>query len=270
MHGLGNDFVVIDCRDESLSINQDNVRSMSDRRLGIGCDQILLLVKPVKQEAAAGYKIINRDGSLAEQCGNGLRCVVHYLKMKDEIKINTIVEVDDRLVQACVCEDGQIAVQMPTPDFSLEAMSLSVQTQGKYYNQELTGKDIQFGAVSMGNPHAVIKTLSVDDAQVSKIGAALQSSGIFLNGVNVGFMEIVSESSINLRVYERGAGETQACGTGACAAAVVGIFWGDLAPGKINVNLPGGFLNIEWDGTPTSDVLMTGPAQFVFEGVIDL
>ena len=210
MHGLGNDFILIDCREESYCTDKFDMSLMANRRLGVGCDQILLLGQPKTQQAIASYEIFNSDGSRAEQCGNGLRCVVQYLKLQGEIDASAVVEIDDELIE----------------------------------------------------------TDSINEVSVSELGAAMQASGIFSNGVNVGFMEIVSDNSIHLRVYERGVGETPACGTGACAAAAVGILWGDLSPGKIDVKLPGGYLNIEWNGDIASEIYMTGPAQFVFQGVM--
>ncbi len=270
MHGLGNDFILIDCRDESYCTAKFDMSLMADRRLGIGCDQILILGQPKSQEASASYKVFNSDGSRAEQCGNGLRCVVQYLKLQGEIETSTIVEVDNELIDATVSENSLVTVRMLPPDFSPTSIALEVARQDKHYNQEISGKQLAFGAVSMGNPHAVIKIDSINEVSISELGAAMQASGIFSNGVNVGFMEVVSDTCIHLRVYERGVGETPACGTGACAAAVVGILWGDLAPGKIDVILPGGHLDIEWNGELGSEIYMTGPAQFVFEGVIAL
>jgi diaminopimelate epimerase len=268
MHGLGNDFILIDCREESYCTDKLDMGLLANRRLGVGCDQILLLGKPKNREASASYKIFNSDGSPAEQCGNGLRCVVQYLKLQGEIKASTVVELGNELVDATACENGQITVKMLPPDFSPTSIALEVARQDKCYSRELAGKQLAFGAVSMGNPHAVIKIDSINDAGVSELGDAMQASGIFSKGVNVGFMEIVSDSCIHLRVYERGVGETPACGTGACAAVAVGILWGDLAPGKIDVKLPGGHLDIEWNGNVASEIYMTGPAEFVFEGVI--
>ena len=268
MHGLGNDFILIDCREESYCTDKFDMSLMANRRLGVGCDQILLLGQPKTQQAIASYEIFNSDGSRAEQCGNGLRCVVQYLKLQGEIDASAVVEIDDELIDATISENGQVTVKMLPPDFSPTSIALEVTRQDKHYSQELGGKQLAFGAVSMGNPHAVIKTDSINEVSVSELGAAMQASGIFSNGVNVGFMEIVSDNSIHLRVYERGVGQTPACGTGACAAVAVGILWGDLSPGKIDVKLPGGYLNIEWNGDIASEIYMTGPAQFVFQGVM--
>jgi diaminopimelate epimerase len=270
MHGLGNDFVLIDCRDQSYCTDTLDMGLIANRRLGVGCDQILLLDQPRNKEASASYKVFNSDGSSAEQCGNGLRCVVQYLKLQGEIEATTVVEVGNELVEATACENGQVTVKMLPPDFSPTSIGLEVSQQDKNYSLKLAAEQLAFGAVSMGNPHAVIRVGSVNEASVSELGAAVQASGIFSNGVNVGFVEIVSDTRIHLRVHERGVGETPACGTGACAAVAVGILWGDLAPGKIDVRLPGGRLDIEWNGGLSSEIYMTGPAQFVFEGAISL
>ncbi len=179
MHGLGNDFVVIDCRSESYGIEEHHVRAIADRRLGVGCDQILFLVNPENSEANTGYKIVNRDGSPAEQCGNGLRCVVEYLRRKDQVKTGALVEVGEELIEAYICENGHITVKIAPPDFSSQSVSLTVPKRGNYYVHELFGEKFHFGMVSMGNPHAVTKISLTEEAQIEKIGASVQSSGAF-------------------------------------------------------------------------------------------
>lgn len=269
MHGLGNDFVVIDAIAQSVALDRDQVRFLADRHFGIGCDQLLLVERPSSDEVDFRYRIFNADGGEVEQCGNGARCFARFVRDKglttaDRIRVETAA---GRMVLQ-VEPDGRVTVDMGVPVFEPAAIPFDAPTPGPAYKLEVAGRTVEFGAVSMGNPHAVIQVADVDAAQVAELGPAIEGHPRFPRRVNVGFMQIIDRSRIRLRVYERGAGETLACGSGACAAVAVGRQQGLLGD-KVEADLRGGCLLIRWEGEG-HPVRMTGPAESVFEGTIDL
>jgi len=269
MHGLGNDFVVIDAIAQSVALDRNQVRFLADRHFGIGCDQLLLVERPSSDEVDFRYRIFNADGGEVEQCGNGARCFARFVRDKglttaDRIRVETAA---GRMVLQ-VEPDGRVTVDMGVPVFEPEAIPFDAPTPGPMYSLEVAGRTVEFGAVSMGNPHAVIQVADVDVAPVAELGPAIEGHPRFPRRVNVGFMQIIDRSRIRLRVYERGAGETLACGSGACAAVAVGRQQGLLGD-KVEADLRGGCLLIRWEGEG-HPVRMTGPAESVFEGTIDL
>jgi diaminopimelate epimerase len=267
MHGLGNDFVLIDGRSGAIDLDADKVRRLADRRLGIGCDQVLLLEPAGREGVAARYRVFNADGGEVGHCGNGARCVARYLKDRGH-RDSIVIEALGGLVRLYCRTDGTVRVDMGLPRFLPAEVPILAPAPAESYEVPLPSGGVRIAALSMGNPHAVIGVESVADARVTTLGPALATHGLFPQGANVGFMEVLDEGHIRLRVYERGVGETPACGTGACAAAVAGRRQGLLGP-RVDVALPGGHLEIEWagDGQP---VYMTGPATLAFEGRIDL
>lgn len=269
MHGLGNDFVLLDERERVFDLTPETLAALADRRLGIGCDQVLSL-RPGRADAAAAYRVYNADGSAAEHCGNGIRCVALYLARRGEISGDRVnIEIGDELFELRLDPDGRITVDMGRPRFAPSQVPLEEAHEQDRYRLELGETSVEFGAVSMGNPHAVIAVDDAASARVGELGPAVQASGRFPEGVNVGFAEFVDRTHVRLRVYERGAGETRACGTGACAAVAIGRRWG-LLDQDVIVGLRGGELGVSWSGDATGRVRMTGPAKFVFEGTIDL
>ncbi len=266
MHGAGNDFVVLDLRDGTPPPDAALGRALGDRHKGVGCDQILTIEPPRSAGAVASYRIWNSDGSAAIQCGNGARCVAAWL-VRDGSARGERFEVDSPsgTHPVEVLGDGEYRIEMGRPRF--EPADIPLHGFGEVrdaYELELDGTRVVFGAVAVGNPHAVVEVADVAAAPVQTLGPALQRSGAFPESVNVGFAEVVSRDAIRLRVYERGAGETLACGSGACAAAAVLMRRGRVAR-EVAVQLPGGTLRIGWrdDASP---ITMAGPAAFVFEG----
>lgn len=269
MHGLGNDFVVIDAINQRIDLRAEQIRFIADRHFGVGCDQLLLVENPTNPDADFKYRIFNADGGEVSQCGNGARCFArfvrdHQLSNKDQITVETHA---GRLVLNFTA-GGLVRVNMGIPKHLPKLVPLLVDEEKLLYSVILEGDEVNFSALSMGNPHAVIEVGDVDHAPVAKWGALLESHPLFPERVNVGFMQIVDCQNIKLRVYERGAAETLACGSGACAAVVAGIERGLLSQ-NVNVELPGGMLEIEWSGR-NQPVFMTGPAISVFEGQIEL
>lgn len=269
MHGLGNDFVVIDATKNKVFLSPEKIRILSDRHFGIGCDQILLVEPPVQDTADFKYRIFNADGSEVSQCGNGARCFarfVHDKQLSDKSEI--IVDTNAGQLLLCLNDNGLVTVNMGVPRHKPEEIPLQTQKESQFYAINAEGIEYVMSAVSMGNPHAVIKVDDVNSFPVEKIGAKLESHPFFPERANIGFMQILDRRHIRLRVYERGAAETLACGSGACAAVVVGIENG-LLDHLVHVTLPGGELSIRWDGRD-EPVLMTGPAVSVFEGQIEI
>ncbi|PKM43971.1 MAG: diaminopimelate epimerase [Gammaproteobacteria bacterium HGW-Gammaproteobacteria-1] len=269
MHGLGNDFVVIDAFRRDIRLGTEQVRFLADRRFGVGCDQLLLVEKPGQTGVDFRYRIFNADGGEVEQCGNGARCFARFVRDegltdKDAIVVETASGVITLYVEA----DGEIRVNMGAPRFDPAQIPFTAEVEADKYPLEIGREPLTIGAVSMGNPHAVLRVEDVATAEVARLGPQLESHPRFPRRVNVGFMEIVDRGHIRLRVYERGAGETLACGTGACAAVAVGRRWGELDE-EVRVDLPGGSLTIRWDGGD-APLWMTGPATRVFQGEIDL
>ena len=269
MHGLGNDFMVVDGITQKIFFSPEMIRRLADRHFGIGFDQLLLVEPPYDPEQDFHYRIFNADGSEVQQCGNGARCFARFVRLKgltnkDRISVSTM---SGRIVLQLE-QDNQVTVNMGVPEFEPAKVPFRAQKAEKTYLLRVAEQTVMCGVVSMGNPHCVLEVEDVKTAPVETLGAELESFDRFPERVNVGFMQLVSANEIRLRVFERGAGETMACGTGACAAAVVGIAQGKLRD-RVKVHLPGGTLQIAWKG-PGNPVFMTGPAEHVFDGEIEL
>lgn len=265
MHGAGNDFVVIDCRHQPLPLDAAAIARLGDRHIGVGFDQ-LLTIEPARDPACAfRYGIYNRDGSQAGQCGNGVRCVAAWLRRDGALGAGlTRLQSPSGAVAVEILGDGRVRVDMGVPDFAPAAIPLREAAAAALYARELGGTWVEFGAVSMGNPHAVIEVAAADRAPVAEWGPMLETHADFPDRANIGFAEVLAPDEIRLRVWERGVGETQACGSGACAAVAVLTQRGRCG-GEVRVHLPGGLLEISWAG-PGRPVWMTGPAAFVFDG----
>ena len=268
MHGLGNDFVVINALEQAVRLSPARARRIADRRYGVGCDQ-LLLVRPARRTGADfRFCVFNADGSRAEQCGNGIRCVALYLRERGlAARAMLTAETDAGLVQLCF-EGDLVRVNMGRPCFEPARIPLVGVEQQPLYRLRLAAAEVEVAALSLGNPHAVMLVDDVEQAPVAEYGAQLQEHARFPNGVNAGFMQVADESRVMLRVFERGVGETPACGSGACAAVVAGITMGRLAR-DVEARLRGGSLRISWAGD-NEPVWMTGPATTVYEGQINL
>jgi diaminopimelate epimerase len=270
MHGLGNDFVLLDERSTSFGLGSEQIAKIADRRFGIGCDQVLILKPSSLPTTLGGYRIFNADGSVAEHCGNGARCVARYLRDAGEVEGDSLaLEIRGVAYELQIINDGSVRVDMGRPSFAPKDIPIAAGNQQACYEVAFDGQVCAFGCVSVGNPHA---TTLVDDAAaapVLPIGSALQRHRFFPDKVNVGFMQLIDRARVKLRVYERGVGETLACGTGACAAMAIGVLW-DRLDNVVDVELAGGTLQIEWAGSPSDSLWMTGPAESVFEGTIDL
>jgi diaminopimelate epimerase len=274
MHGLGNDFVVLDATGGTQRQFLANppvglLRHLADRRFGVGCDQILLVTPAPAADVDFGYRIFNADGSESGQCANGVRCVARYIRehglsAKDSLSVRTATSRMELYLMA----DGRVRVNMGPPRFEPAEIPLRSAQRRDHYRLELPdGSVLDYGAAGMGNPHAVIEVADVDTAAVTAVGAALQDHPAFPDRVNAGFVQFIDAAHARLRVYERGAGETPACGSGACAAMAVGRLWGKLGP-RAELELRGGVLELEWAGG-TEPVWMTGPAVSVFEGSLE-
>lgn len=270
MHGLGNDFVVFDLVTQRGHIGPEQVRHIADRRFGIGCDQVLLVEVPERPDVDFRYRIFNADGSEVEQCGNGARCFARFVR-EQRLTVKRVIRVQTLggIISLTVTGDDQVEVDMGPPKFEPAAIPFLAEAQALTYSITLADQPVEIQALSMGNPHAVVLVENVDTAPVPQWGPLLEHHPLFPNRVNAGFLQVVSTHEVRLRVWERGAGETLACGTGACAAAVAGIRQG-LLQSPVTVHLPGGSLSIRWDGKPKDPVLMTGPAVTVFRGQIKL
>lgn len=269
MQGLGNDFVVFDAINQRVDLTAGQYRMLADRHFGIGCDQILLIEPARLAHTDFHYRIFNADGSEVEQCGNGARCFARFvvdkgLSRKRQIPVGTAA---GRIVLSLEA-DGQVRVDMGVPILEPALIPFHAGARALTYPLELPQETLTISAVSMGNPHAVLRVESVATAPVAQLGPQIERHAAFPQRVNVGFMQWIDRQHIQLRVYERGAGETLACGTGACAAVVAGRLRG-LLDAQVEVGLPGGKLVIEWQGEDTP-VLMSGPAEAVFEGIIEL
>lgn len=270
MHGLGNDFVVLDGINQQVNLTAAQIRKIADRHFGVGCDQLLLVEAYEGDDADFRYRIFNADGGEVEQCGNGARCFARFVYDQGLTQKTTIpvMTAGGRIVLQ-IQPDGQVKVNMGVPELEPVRIPLiSVQRQ-TLYNLEVGGDSVALAAVSMGNPHAVLQVADVDTAPVASVGAMLESHAAFPKRVNVGFMQVVGCDRIRLRVFERGAGETLACGTGACAAVVAGRLQGLLGDGVVSVELRGGNLQIQWQGEG-QPVWMTGPTETVFRGILKL
>ena len=268
MHGLGNDFVLIDCVSQSVQLSPEQLRYLANRRLGIGCDQILLIER-TEGDADFRYRIFNSDGSEVEQCGNGARCLVRYvydkgMTQKKEISVETLGGIIFPKLEI----NGEVTVNMGIPKFEPKEIPFVADKRMLTYLLDVNEKQIEFSILSMGNPHAVQIVEDINHLPILAEGSLIENHSRFPKNVNVGYMQIVNREHINLRVHERGAGETLSCGTGACAAVVAGITRG-LLDSKVTVSTTGGNLSICWKGSH-NPVWMTGPAISVFDGEIDL
>ena len=269
MHGLGNDFVIFDAVNQDVHLSGEQLRWIADRRLGVGCDQILVVKSANDIDVDFNYQIYNSNGEEVEQCGNGARCIGKFVKFngltnKSLINIKTISGV----YRINLRDDSLVTVDMGAPIFKPKEIPFTVASTSPSYKLEVEGQQIEIGAVSMGNPHAVIQVDDIDNAPVTTLGPKIEAHSMFPNKTNVGFMQVLDSQHITLRVFERGVGETSACGTGACAAVAVGQAQ-DLLDTEVNVKLPGGNLQIECKN-PSEPVFMTGPAQLSFEGSLTL
>lgn len=269
MHGLGNDFVVIDALTHPVSLSQDQIRHIADRHFGVGCDQVLLVEPPRLPDTDFHYRIFNADGGEVEQCGNGARCFVRFVRdrgltTRREIRVGTRAGV----IVPRLEDDGRITVNMGVPEFEPDRIPFDAPARAATYTLDVGGGRVEISALSMGNPHAVRVVADIERAPVAAEGPLIERHPRFPQRVNAGYMQVVSRSRILLRVHERGAGETLACGTGACAAVVAGIQLG-LLDREVTARTRGGDLGISWAGEG-SPVMMTGPAVTVFEGEMEL
>jgi diaminopimelate epimerase len=269
MHGLGNDFIVFEAASAATLPDAARLRQLADRHTGIGFDQALVIGPPRREGTVAFYRIFNADGGEVEQCGNGARCVAEWLRLEGRARTPELpMDSPGGLVHARLLRPGLVSVDMGVPDFDPAALPFTAPAEAARYHLQAEGEAIEFGAVSMGNPHAVLFVASVAQAPVARLGPLLESHPAFPRRVNVGFLEVVDPGHVRLRVFERGVGETLACGTGACAAVAVGRKAGRLAA-NVEVTLPGGVLDIAWGG-PGEHIWMTGPAVVAFRGEVEL
>tara|TARA_B110000046_G_scaffold183908_1_gene221078 strand:+ start:2138 stop:2968 length:831 start_codon:yes stop_codon:yes gene_type:complete len=269
MHGLGNDFVVIDAVTQNVRVTASMARRLASRTLGIGCDQILVVEPPSDPDIDFNYRIFNQDGSEVEQCGNGARCLARFVRDRRLTGKNLIrVKTSNRLMELRINADNLVSVDMGIPTSSPERIPFDADQQANIYDIDIAGSSYEIAAVSMGNPHAILLVDDVHTAPVNELGAKLECHGRFPNRVNVGFMQIVDRQHFNLRVFERGVGETAACGSGACAAAVAAMQQ-ELVDSEVMAHLTGGDLTIQWQGEG-QPLTMTGPAVTVFHGRIKI
>src|SRR5215471_1525545 len=265
MQGLGNDFVVFDGITQRVELAPSEVRRLADRRYGVGCDQVLVIEKPTQSDVDFRYRIFNADGNEVEQCGNGARCFVQFVRQRGLTRKTRIrVETAGGIIIPELVEGGLVAVDMGFPRFAPAEIPFAGEGDALIRPLDIDGKTVHVTLVSMGNPHAVQVVDDVDRAPVAVEGPRIEHDPRFPERVNAGYMQVVDRANIRLRVWERGAGETPACGTGACAAVVAGIRR-RLIDSPVRVSTRGGALGIAWEGDGTP-VMMTGPAQTVFEG----
>jgi diaminopimelate epimerase len=264
MHGIGNDFVVLDCRTRAFTLDASQIRRLGDRHTGVGFDQ-LLTIEPARDASCLFYYgVYNTDGTPSGQCGNGVRCIAAWLRRAGVLDAGSVrLESPSGPVAVELLDDGRVRVDMGEPHFAPDEIPLNLPA-ADLYTLPVGDRRVEFGAVSMGNPHAVIEVADAASAPLASLGAALATNGHFPQGCNVGFVQIVDRTQIKLRVWERGAGATLACGTGACAAVAVLRRRGKV-DAEVAVELPGGRLTIRWDD-PQHTLWMTGPAAFVYEG----
>lgn len=269
MHGLGNDFLVLDNVTQNVYLTNEQIKQFADRNFGVGFDQLLVVEPPYDPDLDFHYRIYNADGSEVGQCGNGARCFAKFVRLKNLTNKNKIkVSTQSGKMTLFVERDGNITVTMPVPQFEPKKIPFKAQKPEGTYILRAEEETVLCGTVSLGNPHCVITVDSVENAPLETLGKSLSTHERFPEDVNVGFMEVVSPEFVKLRVYERGAAETLACGSGACAAAVIGQTQQKLAK-EVIVELPGGRLKIFWKG-PGNPVKMTGPAVHVFDGQLKI
>jgi diaminopimelate epimerase len=270
MHGLGNDFVVFEAPDARHVPDADELRRLADRRTGIGFDQALVIEPPRRPGTDVYYRIFNADGSEVEQCGNGARCIARFVATRRDAAFDAPLALDSPggLVRAQLRADGLVSVAMGVPDFDPAALPFDAEPRDGTYPLDTDAGPVEVAVVSIGNPHAVIRVRSVDEAPVDTVGPAVENHRAFPRRVNVGFLEIAAPDHVRLRVHERGVGETQACGTGACAAVAVGRRQGALAE-EVAVDVPGGRLVVRWPGRG-EQIWLTGPAETSFAGHVEV
>ncbi|TAK51691.1 MAG: diaminopimelate epimerase [Gammaproteobacteria bacterium] len=267
MHGLGNDFIVFDAP-ATGALAAATIRRLANRHTGIGFDQALMLEPPRRPGTAAYYRIFNADGHEVEQCGNGARCIARFVCAREGRPAGELVlDSTGGTVPARVHPDGLVSVGMGVPNFAPAALPFEASSEAYVYPLAVGGGEVEIGAVSIGNPHAVLRVPAVAEAALDRLGPAIENHPRFPQRTNVGFMEVVARDHIRLRVHERGTGETLACGTGACAAVAVGRSHGLLDP-RVRVDLPGGQLAVEWAG-PGETIWLTGPAETAFTGEVN-
>lgn len=269
MHGLGNDFIVVDAGGADAP-GADIIRRLGDRKTGVGFDQLLWLEPPRSPDADIYYRIFNVDGQEAEQCGNGARCIARYIAghVVNEEQREFNLEHQGGIVRAVIEDDGMVSVELGVPEFAPEKIPFTAAGERRTYAIDIPEETLEIGVVFVGNPHAVLEVDAIDEARVAQVGPLLESHDRFPNRANIGFMQVVDANHVRLRVFERGVGETRACGTGACAAMVVGRNVGKLAD-SVTVELPGGTVTVRWQG-PGSTVWLTGEAISVFEGTVQV
>nr|WP_244670122.1 diaminopimelate epimerase [Coxiella endosymbiont of Amblyomma nuttalli] len=266
MHTLGNDFVVIDATKQSVTLTTSQIQKIANRRLGVGCDQLLVIECPKKNVVHFHFRIFNADGSEVGQCGNGACCIARFIRAQklsdyDELLISTINDT----LELRIRPDDKISVKMGIPQFDPRDIPFITAQISNTYEIKAEDQIVKLGVVNIGNPHAIIPVEHIDAEQVSILGLCLSTHELFPEGINVGFMRVINSQTIQLRVYERGTGETLACGSGACAAVAIGRRLGLLQQKQIMVSQSGGNLIIDWQG-PQTPIIMTGPAKKVFEG----
>ncbi|MDT3721100.1 diaminopimelate epimerase [Pseudomonas oryzihabitans] len=267
MHGLGNDFMVLDLISQHAHIQPKHVRQWGDRNTGIGFDQLLIVETPSTPDVDFRYRIFNADGSEVEQCGNGARCFARFVFDKRlTVKKQIRVETKSGIIELHLKGDGQVRVDMGAPRLQAAEIPFVAEAEALSHAVQVAGETVELAVVSMGNPHGVLRVADVDQAPVQTLGPQLECHPRFPQKANIGFLQIIDAQRARLRVWERGVGETRACGTGACAAAVAGIRQGWLKS-PVSIELPGGLLTIEWEGVG-QPVLMTGPATRVYEGQV--
>ncbi|HTF86538.1 MAG TPA: diaminopimelate epimerase [Cellvibrio sp.] len=269
MHGLGNDFMVIDGVSQKVRLSPEKIRQLADRHFGIGFDQLLVVEAPESPDVDFRYRIFNSDGGEVENCGNGARCFAVFVRDRKLTGKNLItVETAGGIMTLQITENGEVCVNMGVPRLVPAEIPFDAEAQSVTYSLAVDSTALEISAVSMGNPHAVTLVDDVATAPVAQLGPLVERHNRFPQRVNAGFMQVVSSDEINLRVFERGVGETLACGTGACAAVVAGNLR-QLIGNNVKVNLPGGSLRISWAG-PGEPVMMTGPATTVFHGQVKI
>jgi diaminopimelate epimerase len=269
MHGAGNDFVVIDGVTQAVNLNTNQLRRLADRHRGIGCDQILMVTPPDSPDADFRYHVFNANGSRAGQCGNGARCVGRFLREKRLTRQREILlQTDDDSLALSLTEDGRVFAGLGAPRFAPTEVPFQADETQDQYALDVQGQSLSIGALSMGNPHAILMVDDCDAAPVSTLGPLLEAHTRFPERVNVGFMQVQSRGEVKLRVFERGVGETDACGSGACAAAVHGMKLG-LLDEEVLVSLPGGKLSVSWPSMGDR-VWLGGPTATVFNGTVTL
>lgn len=267
MHGLGNDFIVFEAPDGSSIPSPAVIHRLADRRTGIGFDQALVLAPPRADGFDVFYRIFNADGSEVEQCGNGARCIASLVAHKLD-KRSVRMDSPGGIIEGALLDDDRVSLDMGVPSFDPRALPFEASREADVYPLHVGESELQISAVSMGNPHAVLQVAKVVDAPVDTLGPAIENHTRFPQRTNVGFMEVVGREHIRLRVFERGVGETQACGTGACAAVAVGRKLGLLSE-EVQVDAPGGAMTVRWEG-PGERLWLTGPAVRVFDGTVNV